>query len=110
MTEDKMAALVVRLAEKTKAGSIHWESDSLNQNIYRFSLTFTTMEIAELENNYKFSIIDGNGREIESLLDTEFHQHVDYPQIHVMRDLYTFARRSSHDVDKQIDEIMSALK
>lgn len=114
MTEEKIAALILKLVERTLAGSIHWDSAGLKKDSYQFSVPNNTIEISESQNSYgndyyQLSIFDTNGQEIESMDESEFERQVPVAG-RTMRDLFVAARRSSHNVDKQLDEIMSALK
>ena len=117
MIEEKIAALILKLFERTLAGSIHWDSARLKKNAYQFSVPNNTIEIAEKQDPfgisssdyYQLSIFDTNGQEIETMDESEFMRQVPNSGT-TMRDLFVAARRSSHNVDKQLDEIMSALQ
>ena len=93
--------------------SIHWDLAPLKKRAFQTYPPNNTIEISEELTSdgevYRLSLFDGTGAEIESVVDRQLIKHFPVAAMG-MKQLYLAARRVSNNVDKQIDEIMSALQ
>lgn len=104
--------LIKRLIEKTNAKEITWLSTSKPM---QFSLSMTANQLlieriaqALSTIRYKFTILDNDGAEIESIIKSSTSSAADSGYV-ALRTLYEAARRNANNIDDTIDNLLHEL-
>lgn len=109
----KDAQLIKRLIEKTNAKEITWTTTSKPMQ-FALSLSSNQLLIERMpptisSTRYKFSILDNNGMDIESIVKTGTVSSQD-PDFIAFRNLFEAARRNANAIDDTIDNILDELR
>lgn len=109
MTNVKIFNLITRLHQKTEAGEIKWEATARPDRYLTSSADYSiVIASAEEQNDYYLMIVNEWDELIESISDRELRDTA--PEAyHVMKSLFSMARRNARGADKAIDDILDSL-
>ena len=111
MTSQKHEALVAHLQRKSHDGQLEWEESALG-DAFEVALANYTIRIEVEGNDYKVSILDKEGRVIESFTDVDLdgRDSQETPYYRVMKEVYGMARRIAMGVDRVLNDILAELE
>lgn len=113
MIEEKLSRLIVALIEKTESGKVTWNKTvSMNRYLANFSQNAISIkrfpsELEEDRTHYIFSLLNGDGEEIESKYTEWPGRRTDYRNL---EKLFNLARRSAQNVEENIDSLLQTLE
>ena len=113
----EMNDVVAKLAQLTEQGQVPWKT---TVDTATFAATFGRMSVlistyatrpgSDIR-SYKLSVLDEQGDEIDFVAATEESVSRWPPpaDIHVLKNLYTLAKRTALDVDRRLEELLNAM-
>lgn len=111
----KLAKIIVKLLERTKAGSVPWEETG-KQEVFQAAFPGYTIQVFSRENendpdvlDYVVRIVNEEGNVLEEVADPELSDVMEKP-LETMKELYAVARRSALGVDEALNRILSSLE
>ena len=115
MVPQRFIELIQKVEKKTKCGDLAWEA-TLEDKIFQVTLGSFILRIAEEPSqggpDYRLSILDSQGRVIDSASNVEFG-NTEVPSsfvpYFVLKEILDGARRSALGADKAIDSLLSDL-
>ncbi len=115
MPYTKLAKIIVKLVERTKAGSVTWEETG-NRGVFQAAFPGYTIQVFSRENeddpdvlDYIVRIVNEEGNVLEEVADLELREVMEHP-LSTMKELYGLARRSALGVDEALNRILSSLE
>ncbi len=115
-----IAEIAKLVLERTKEGRLAWEGTA-DENSYLATLGNQSVRISRsslAEDLYYFSVLNKDGREIETLSTTPNNEWMNFLLEHVYATpldkntlpiIFQLARRRALDVDKELDELAKVL-
>ena len=118
MAYEKLATLIVKLAEKTANGDIHWQ-ETAQDGLFQASIANNTIQVRLVRgstdgniDDVMFTIFDSTGKEIEEFTDEDIKHYpvfgVENPY-EVCKNIYETAKRQSVGSEEVINSIIEEL-
>ena len=114
MANTKAAQLLEHLHKRTQDDSLDWEEGPLDEtyqvNFPQYSIIIES--ISDIENlaDYQISIMNADGKVIETISDDEMPKINDKNATRIFADIFSNARRKALGTDEAMDYILGALK
>ena len=109
MVQEKLIALIETLAEKSETGTLEWEA-AASRNSYQTNFPHYTVTISEYHDTespeYELTIKNDLGELMETV-DSDFPLA---STRHLLKTMFSGARRKVMGVDSALDEILSSLR
>lgn len=110
MTEEKLAALLTRLHDRTMAGKLDWE-ETTRKNFYQVAFPEYAIRIGPDDHgDLVLRLYNKDNVLMEEVAANQLESHLrGIPALVMMQDLYTAAKRKALNTDKALDELIASL-
>ena len=112
MANPKQMAIVQHLHERSLDGTLEW-TDSIIRGAFEVSLSNYTIRVSVENEDYRVSIVDGQGTTVESFTDVDLDRGAgatNQGYYKMLSEIYDMARRIAYGVDEALNSILAELK